>query len=38
MAKSVNSKDKHEIVVEELDHFKKLIERHKKLLAAIGNL
>ena len=40
MAKSENSKDKkkYEIVVEELEHFEKLIEGHKKLLTAIGNL
>ena len=40
MAKSENSKDnkKHEIVVKELEHFEKLIEGHKKLLNAIGNL
>jgi len=40
MVKSENSKDnrKYEIVVEELEHFEKLIEGHKKLLTAIGNL
>lgn len=40
MAKSENSKDnkKYEMVVEELEHFEKLIEGHKKLLVAIGNL
>ena len=40
MAKSENSKDKvrYEIVAEELAKFNKLIEGHKKLLAAIGNL
>jgi hypothetical protein len=29
---------KYEIVVEELEHFEKLVEGHKKLLIAIGNL
>lgn len=40
MVKSENSKDnkKYEMVVEELEHFEKLIEGHKKLLTAIGNL
>ena len=40
MAKSENSKDnkKYERVVKELEHFEKLIEGHKKLLNAIGNL
>ena len=40
MAKSMNSKDgkRHQIVVEELEHFEKLIEGHRKLLTAIGNL
>jgi len=36
----VNSKDKirYEIVSEELEKLNKLIEGHKKLLEAIGNL
>ena len=40
MAKSENLKDnkKYEMVIEELEHFEKLIEGHKKLLTAIGNL
>lgn len=40
MVKSNNSKDgkKHQIVIEELEHFEKLVEGHKKLLTAIGNL
>jgi len=40
MAKSENSKDnkKYKMVVEELAHFEKLVEGHKKLLTAIGNL
>lgn len=38
MEKSENSKDKHKIVLEELEKFKKLVERHRKLLTAIGNL
>ncbi len=38
MAKSENSKDKYKVVVDELEHFEKLIEGHKKLLTAIGNL
>ena len=40
MAKSGNSKDgkRYEIVLEELEHFEKLIEGHRKLLNAIGNL
>jgi len=40
MAKSGNSKDKArcKIVLEELERFEKLIEGHRKLLIAIGNL
>jgi len=40
MAKYANLKDKmrYKIVVEELAKFNKLIEGHKKLLVAIGNL
>jgi len=40
MEKSENSKDKLrlEIVQEELKKFKKLVEGHRKLLTAIGNL
>jgi hypothetical protein len=40
MVKSENSRDnkKHKEVVEELEHFERLIEGHKKLLTAIGNL
>lgn len=40
MEKSGNSGDKarYKIVLEELERFKKLIEGHKKLLTAIGNL
>jgi hypothetical protein len=40
MAKSENSKDKgiYETMSKELEKFNKLIEGHKKLLTAIGNL
>ncbi len=40
MGKLKNSKDKErsEIVIEEINRFKKLIEGHRKLLTAIGNL
>ncbi len=40
MGKSKNSEDKRRyvIVAEELAHFEKLIEGHRKLLTAIGNL
>ena len=40
MAKLENSKDgkRYQIVVEELEHFEKLVNGHKKLLTAIGNL
>ena len=40
MEKSGNLEDKarYRIVLEELERFKKLIEGHKKLLTAIGNL
>ena len=40
MEKSENLSDKLrlQIVREELDHFKKLIEGHRKLLIVIGNL
>ena len=40
MVKSKNSKDgkRYQIVVEELKHFEKLVEGHRKLLTAIGNL
>ncbi len=40
MAKSENSKDKlrYKIVSEEINNFNKLVEGHKKLLEAIGNL
>lgn len=40
MAKSGNSKDKlrYKIVAEEIERFRKLIEGHRKLLIAIGNL
>lgn len=40
MAKLENLKDKKiaEIVLEELKYFEKLVEGHKKLLEAIGNL
>ena len=40
MEKSENLSDelRLQIVREELDHFKKLIEGHRKLLTAIGNL
>ena len=40
MVKSKNSKDgmKLKILKEELNNFSKLIEGHRKLLAAIGNL
>ena len=40
MEKSKNSEDelRYKIVLEELERFKKLVEGHKKLLFAIGNL
>ena len=40
MDKSKNLKDKgrSEIVIEEVNRFKRLVEGHKKLLNAIGNL
>jgi len=40
MEKSKNSKDNetHKIVLKELERFKKLVEGHKKLLQAIGQL
>ena len=40
MEKSKNSKDKlrQEITPEEIERFNKLVEGHKKLLTAIGNL
>jgi hypothetical protein len=40
MEKSGNSQDKArlETVQEEIEYFKKLIEGHRKLLTAIGNL
>ena len=40
MEKSKNSRDKErsEIVIEEINRFKKLIEGHRKLLTAIGSL
>ncbi len=40
MEESKSSKDKKvcEIVARELEHFKKLIKGHKKLLQAIGQL
>jgi len=38
MEKSGNSKDKYKIVEEELSEFNKLIDGHRKLLQAIGEL
>ena len=40
LEKSGNLRDKqrYEIVLEELERFKKLVEGHKKLLDAIGSL
>jgi len=40
MEKSENSKDelKYQLVVDEIERVKKLIEGHKKLLMAIGEL
>jgi len=38
MEKSENSKDKHQIVIEEIARFKELVRGHEKLLEAIGNL
>lgn len=35
---NLNDKLRLKIVQEELDYFKKLIEGHRKLLTAIGNL
>lgn len=33
-----NDNERYEIVIEELEKFNKLIEGHRKLLIAIGNL
>ncbi len=38
MEKSKNSKDKYKIVEEEISEFNKLIDGHRKLLQAIGEL
>ena len=38
MEKSENSKDKHRIVIEEIERFKELVKGHEKILEAIGNL
>ncbi len=40
MAKYAHSKDKeiYELVVKELEHFKKLMKGHEKLIKAIGEL
>jgi hypothetical protein len=40
MEKSGNSNDrnKHKIVAEEIERFEKLVEGHRNLLLAIGNL
>lgn len=38
MAKSENSKDRSEIVIEEINRFNKLVKGHEKILEAIGNL
>ena len=40
MVKSENLQDnkRYELVVEEIERFKKLINGHRKLLTAIGNL
>ena len=38
MEPSKNSNDRHKIVAEEIERFEKLIEGHRNLLAAIGNL
>ena len=38
MEKLENSKDRHKIVLEELNRFKNLIKGHRKLLEAIGKL
>ena len=38
MEKSGNSKDKYKIVEEEIREFNKLIEGHRRLLQAIGEL
>lgn len=38
MAKSKNSKDKNKVALQELQHFKKLIKGHEKILKAIGKL
>ena len=37
-SKSLEDKKRYKIVSEELEHFEKLIEGHRKLLTAIGNL
>ncbi len=37
-SKNLNDKKRYEIVVEELEHFEKLIKGHEKLLIAIGEL
>ena len=38
MEKSGNSKDKYKIVEEEIREFNKLVEGHRRLLQAIGEL
>lgn len=38
MVKSENFKDKHRIVIEEVENFKNLVKGHEKILEAIGNL
>ena len=38
MEKSENSSDRTKIILEELDEFNKLVNGHRKLLEAIGNL
>lgn len=37
-SENLNDKRRYEIVVEELEHFEKLVKGHEKLLAAIGEL
>ena len=37
-SKNLDDKKKYEIVLKELEEFKRLIKGHEKLLKAIGNL
>jgi len=35
---NLNDEEKHQLVIEEVERFNKLIEGHKRLLMAIGEL